>query len=140
MTSQKVTINLEAVDLGKIDFLVAHGFYSNRTDLIRHAIRNLLAEHSDFINQSLAQKQMGQGPSQADLEVSYTMGIIRLTKGRLEELASRGRRLRLTNVGMLFIDPTITPELADRTIESIKSYGSIKVSPGVREILGDRIK
>lgn len=139
MTSQKVTINLEAVDLGKIDFLITHGFYSNRTDLIKHAVRNLLAEHTDFISQNLAQNQIGRAPAGAEVEVSHTMGIIRLTKGQLAELASCGKRLRLTNVGMLFIDPAIPPELADRTIESLKIYGSLKVSPAVREVLADRI-
>ena len=47
--SEKITINLGYVDLGQVDLLVCEGFYGNRTDLIRTAIRNLLDRHAEAV-------------------------------------------------------------------------------------------
>jgi Arc/MetJ-type ribon-helix-helix transcriptional regulator len=48
--SEKITINLGYVDLGHIDLMVQDGFYSNRTDFIRTAIRNQLERHAESSN------------------------------------------------------------------------------------------
>ena len=140
MTSQKVTINLEVVDVGKIDLLVAHGFYANRTDLVKHAVRNLLTDHSELILRESTANPLEQELAGERTHVIRSMGVIRLSRRQLEELADQGKRLRLTTVGMLFFDPAISPELADQTIEQIKAYGALKINPDVSERLGDRIR
>jgi Arc/MetJ-type ribon-helix-helix transcriptional regulator len=65
--TEKVTINLGLIDLGQIDLLVQEGFYSNRTDLIRTAIRNQLSTHGDVIRQTVARKSLVLGPGLAAL-------------------------------------------------------------------------
>jgi len=54
--TEKMTINLGYVDLGHIDLMVQEGFYSNRTDFIRTAIRNQLERHADVVKQSTVRK------------------------------------------------------------------------------------
>src|SRR5207245_6932342 len=77
--SEKITINLGYVDLGHIDLLVQEGFYSNRTDLIRTAIRNQLDRHADVVKQSTARKSLDLGLltySREDLEMVRLAGWI----------------------------------------------------------------
>lgn len=124
--TEKITINLGPVDLGRIDVLVEQGLYSNRTDLIRTAIRNQLDRHEPVI-QAHAVKW------------SFVLGVESVTRSRLEELKSEGRKLSLRVIGMLRLADDIEPELARETIEVIRVHGSFHAPPALREALADRI-
>jgi Arc/MetJ-type ribon-helix-helix transcriptional regulator len=125
--SEKITINLGCVDLGQIDLLVREGFYSNRTDLIRTAIRNQLDRHHDAIKASIARHQ-------------FELGLRRYTRQDLESVQAAGEVLHIQVLGLASIAPDVTPELALRTIASIHVLGALDVSPAVRTALGNRIR
>ena len=96
--SEKLTINLGAVDLGSIDLLVAEGFFSNRSDLIRTAVRNLLAAHRDIVNGALVRQER-------------TLGLRRVTRAELEALRQAGERIRIGVVGLVVIEPDVPADL-----------------------------
>ena len=124
--TEKITINLGPVDLGRIDLLVEQGLYSNRTDLIRTAIRNQIERH-DAVIQDIT------------LRRSYSFGVLIYNHKDLEERRDRGEKLSIHIVGMLTLANSITPELALETIESISIRGKLIAPKAVREALGDRI-
>src|SRR3978361_910732 len=101
--SEKIPINLGLIDLGQIDLLVQEGFYSNRTDLIRTAIRNQLSTHGDVIRQTVARKSRVLGPQHC-------------TRADLEAVQAAGQTLRIQVLGLATIAPDVTPELAQATI------------------------
>jgi Arc/MetJ-type ribon-helix-helix transcriptional regulator len=125
--TEKITINMSAVDLGKIDLLVQEGLYSNRTDFIRTAIRNLLDRHNLEIQQSVSRH-------------SYAIGVLIFNKADLEKLKTSGEKLELKLIGLLHLANDITPELAREVIESIKLRGIYQASDAVRAALADRMK
>jgi len=124
--TEKITINLGPVDLGQIDLLVEQGLYSNRTDLIRTAIRNQLERHSSVIED-------------VSVRQSYSLGVLIYDRKDLEKRRAEGKKLSIHIVGMLTLTPSITPELALETIESIWIRGKLIAPKAVREALGDRI-
>ncbi len=125
--SEKITINLGYVDLGHIDLLVQEGFYSNRTDFIRTAIRNQLDRQNDAVKQSLARHRL-------------TLGVSVYNRAELEALAAKGERLDLQVLGLLIIAGDVPGELARQTIASIYVLGALQASPEVRAALHDRIR
>jgi Arc/MetJ-type ribon-helix-helix transcriptional regulator len=124
--TEKITVNLGHVDLGHIDLLVQEGFYSNRTDFIRTAIRNQLANHSDAIKQSI-------------LRNTLELGLRSFTREELEAVRAAGHRLRIRVLGLAIIAQDVTPELARQTIESITVHGALQASPSVKAALSDRM-
>jgi Arc/MetJ-type ribon-helix-helix transcriptional regulator len=124
--TEKITVNVGYVDLGHIDLLVREGFYSNRTDLIRTAIRNQLASHSDVIKQSIVRNTL-------------ELGLRSFTREELEATRAAGRKLRIRVVGLAIIAQDVTPELARETIESITVLGALQASPSVKAALSDRM-
>ena len=124
--SEKVTINLGHVDLGHIDLLVQEGFYSNRTDFIRTAIRNHLDRHGEAVRQSLSRRQLD-------------LGLRRFTRMDLEAARKAGDELNIQVLGLAIIDPDVPPELARATIASIHVLGALQASADVRAALADRI-
>src|SRR5208337_842176 len=124
--SEKITINLGFVDLGHIDLLVREGFYSNRTDFIRTAIRNQLASHADAVKRSIVRGAL-------------ELGLRRVSREELEALKAKGGRLSIQVVGLAEIAGDITPELARATIESITVLGALHASKAVKAALADRI-
>jgi len=125
--SEKITINLGYVDLGHVDLLVQEGFYSNRTDFIRTAIRNQLERHNESVKQSVARHRL-------------ELGLRRYTREDLETVRAAGETLHIQVLGLASIADDVSPELALRTIASIHVLGTLHVSPPVRAALGDRIK
>lgn len=124
--TEKITINLGVVDLGKIDLLVEQGFYSSRTDLIRTAIRNQLNTHAAEIEQVSAHWQLVVGSMHYDREA-------------LEEIRARNEMLSIGVVGRLSLGSDVTPELARATIKSLKLLGgSLRASEEVQAALVDR--
>lgn len=124
--TEKITVNVGYVDLGHIDLLVREGFYSNRTDFIRTAIRNQLANHSDAIKQSIVRNTL-------------ELGLRRFTRTELEAVKAAGRMLRIQVLGLATIAEDVPPELARETIESITVLGALQASPSVKAALSDRI-
>jgi len=125
--TEKITINLGFVDLGHIDLLVQEGFYSNRSDFIRSAIRGQLASHVDVVKQSIVRHTL-------------ELGLRHFSRSDLESAKSAGERLRIKVVGLVSIGNDVTPELARETIESITVLGALRASPDVRAALTDRIR
>ena len=125
--SEKITINLGYVDLGRIDLLVKEGFYSNRSDFIRTAIRNQLVHHVDTVSQSIERHTM-------------ELGLRDYTRADLESLQKAGEVLHVKVVGLARIDADVTPELALATIGSITVLGSLQASPDIKEALAERIR
>jgi Arc/MetJ-type ribon-helix-helix transcriptional regulator len=125
--SEKLTINMNVVDLGQIDLLVEEGFYSNRTDFIRTAIRNQLNTHADAVKQTITRKESA-------------LGALFHDRKDLELIRDAGRMLDIRVVGLAVLANDITPELARATIQSIQVYGVFRASAAVKEALADRIK
>ena len=124
--TEKVTINLGYVDLGHIDLLVAEGFYSNRTDFIRTAIRNQLDRQSDVARQLVARR-------------SFDLGLRLISRKTLEDAQASGETLYLNILGLLTIAADVTPELARATIGSLTVLGAFHASLAVKQALADRI-
>ena len=125
--SEKITINLGYVDLGHIDLLVQEGFYSNRTDFIRTAIRNQIERHSDVVRQAVTRK-------------SVDLGLRNFTREDLEAAQEAGQMLDIRVLGLATIAPDVTPELARATIASLTVLGALHASAAVKAALADRIK
>jgi Arc/MetJ-type ribon-helix-helix transcriptional regulator len=125
--TEKVTINLGLVDLGQIDLLVQEGFYSNRTDLIRTAIRNQLTSHADVIKQTVARK-------------SLVLGLQYFSRADLEAVRDAGQKLQIQVLGLASIGADVTPELALATIDSVVVLGALHASAAVKAALAGRIR
>lgn len=123
--SEKITINLGYVDLGQIDLLVQEGFYSNRTDFIRTAIRNQLGNHGDVLKQTVARRSM-------------VLGLQRYTREDLERVRKAGEQLHIQVLGLALIDDDVSAKLATQTIASISVLGALRASPQVLKALADR--
>jgi Arc/MetJ-type ribon-helix-helix transcriptional regulator len=124
--TEKITINLGPIDLGQIDLLVQEGFYSNRTDLIRTAIRNQLQSHGDVIRQTVARK-------------SLVLGLQHYTRSDLEAVRDAGQKLQIQVLGLASIGADVTPELALATIDSVTVLGALHASAAVKAALAGRI-
>ena len=124
---EKITINVGFVDLGQIDLLVQEGFYANRSDLIRTAIRNQIAVHADTLKQVVSRRML-------------VLGIQHLAAADLEAVRSRGEALDVRVLGLLTVAADVTPELARQTLRSVAVLGSLHATPAVKAALADRMK
>src|SRR5438132_1159224 len=125
--SEKITINLGYVDLGHVDLMVQEGFYSNRTDFIRTAIRNQLERHADVVKQSTARKNLD-------------LGLRNYSREDLEAVQRTGEMLHINVLGLASIAQDVTPELARATIASVSVLGALHASPAVKAVLADRTR
>ncbi len=123
--SEKITINLGFVDLGQIDLLVAEGFYGNRTDFIRTAIRNQLGNHSEALKQVVARKML-------------VLGLQHFSADDLRALKAAKQKLQIRVLGLATIANDVTPELALATIASLDVLGALHASPAVKAALASR--
>lgn len=125
--SEKITINVGFVDLGQVDLLVQEGFYSNRTDFIRTAIRNQLATHAEVVKKSVTRQTL-------DLGLRY------YSRADLEAVLAAGEKLQIHVLGLASIAEDVSPELAQATIDSIMVLGALHASAAVKAALADRIR
>jgi Arc/MetJ-type ribon-helix-helix transcriptional regulator len=123
---EKITINLGFIDLGQIDLLVQEGFYSNRTDFIRTAIRNQLATYAETVKQTVARKTL-------------VLGLQHYTRRDLEAVRAAGQKLQVQVLGLASIADDVSPELARATIDSLVVLGGLRASTEVKAALADRI-
>jgi Arc/MetJ-type ribon-helix-helix transcriptional regulator len=124
--SEKLTINLGYIDLGRIELLVQEGFYSNRTDFIRTAIRNQLDAHKNEVGRSVTRH-------------NFELGLCNYTRAQLEAAKAAGQRLDIRVLGLASIAPDVTPALARATIASITVLGALHASKDVKAALAGRI-
>jgi Arc/MetJ-type ribon-helix-helix transcriptional regulator len=124
--AEKITINLGFIDLGEIDLLVGDGFYSNRTDFIRTAIRNQLERHRDVVERSVHRNRL-------------ELGLSQFSRAQLESVRAAGDMLHIQVLGLVRIAPDVTPELARATIGSVRVLGALQASAAVKAALADRI-
>lgn len=125
--SEKMTVNVGVVDLGHVDLLVQEGFYSNRSDLVRTALRNQLSQHADVLKATVARRML-------------TVGLLHLGKAELERAVAARQRLQVQVVGLARIADDVTPSLARAAIESVTVLGAFQASPAVRRALADRMR
>ena len=125
--NEKITINLGYVDLGHVDLMVQDGFYSNRTDFIRTAIRNQLERHADVVKQLTVRK-------------SLDLGLRHYSRDDLEAARSAGELLHIQVLGLASIALDVPPELARATIASVAVLGALHASPEVKAALADRMR
>lgn len=125
--TEKITVNLGFVDLGHIDLMVGEGFYSNRADFIRTAIRNQLERHADVVKQSSHRKGLD-------------LGLRHFTREDLEKARRAGEMLHINVLGLATIAPDVTPELARATIRSVSVLGALHAPPAVKAALADRMR
>jgi Arc/MetJ-type ribon-helix-helix transcriptional regulator len=123
--SEKITINLGFVDLGHIDLMVRDGFYANRTDFIRTAIRNQLDRHADVLRQSVTRKTLD-------------LGLCQYSRSDLEAARERGEMLHINVLGLASIARDVTADLARAAIGSVTVLGALHASAEVRAALADR--
>jgi Arc/MetJ-type ribon-helix-helix transcriptional regulator len=123
--SEKITVNLGFVDLGRIDLMVSDGFYANRADFIRTAVRNQLERQEDAVRQSTARRRL-------------TLGFSHYTWQDLEAARDAGTPLHIQVLGLASIANEVTPELARAAIASVQVLGGFQASPAVRAALADR--
>jgi Arc/MetJ-type ribon-helix-helix transcriptional regulator len=123
--TEKITINMSAVDLGQIDLLVDEGFYSNRSDFIRTAIRNQISQHSEVLKQSIARRTMA-------------VGVLVYDSSDLEKYRARGEMIEIRLMGVLVLNG-VSPDLARATIKTINIKGVFRTSDEVKAALADRM-
>lgn len=123
--SEKITVNLGPIDLGQVDLLVAEGFYSNRTDFIRTAIRNQLARHDEAVRKTVERRRID-------------LGIRRYSRSDLEAVVAAGETLSIEVLGLVVIEPDVSPELALTAIGSIHVLGALQAPPAVKAALKQR--
>jgi Arc/MetJ-type ribon-helix-helix transcriptional regulator len=124
--AEKITVNVGLVDLGRIDLLVAEGFYANRTDFIRMAIRNQLETNTDAITQSVARRTL-------------VLGTDQFSRSRLEALRATGNVVHIRVLGLASVDDDVSVELALATIASVEVLGAFRASRDVKVALASRI-
>ena len=125
--TEKITINMGVVDLGQIDLLVQEGFYQNRTDFIRTAIRNQLTAHAEAVKQTVSRKEL-------------VLGLQHYTRRDLEAVRAAGETLEIRVLGLASIADDVPPELALATIDAIDVLGAFRASPAVKAALAERIR
>ena len=124
--TEKITINIVLVDLGQIDLLVAEGFYANRTDFIRTAVRRQLEMRSGAVQDSVARRTL-------------TLGARHYGRRELEELRSAGRTVEIRVLGLASVDDDVSPDLALATIASVEVLGAFRAPSAVKAALAPRI-
>jgi Arc/MetJ-type ribon-helix-helix transcriptional regulator len=124
--SEKLTLNLGFVDLGSIDLLVRDGFYSNRSDFIRTAVRNQLTTHADTAKQAASR-------------LTLELGLRTFSRADLEAVRAAGETLRIRVLGLAVIADDVTPDLARATIESLTVLGALHAPAAVKAALADRL-
>jgi Arc/MetJ-type ribon-helix-helix transcriptional regulator len=123
--TEKITINIGLVDLGQIDLLVNEGFYANRTDFIRTAIRRQLESRAATLDDTVARRTL-------------TLGVQHLSRRDLEALRDAGQTIELRVLGLATVADDVTPELALATIASVEVLGAFRAPRAVKAALAPR--
>jgi len=125
--TEKITINISAVDLGRIDLLAEEGFYSNRTDFIRTAIRKELDIHREIVGKSVERRLAA-------------VGVVTYNRRSLEALEKKNEKVTINVVGGVVLAKDITPDLALKTIQRLKVHGILRAPQAVKDALAGRME
>ena len=125
--TKKLTVNLGYVDLGHMDLLVQDGFYANRTDFIRAAIRDRVERHAEAAKRSVARRSLDRG-------------LRHYGREDLEAARAAGQPLDIRVLGLASIAADVTPDLARAAIASVSVFGALQASPAVEAALSDRTR
>ena len=123
--SEKITINVGLIDLGEIDLLVSEGFFANRTDFIRTAIRRQLESRASSVESTVTRRRL-------------TLGSEHYSRHDLEELRDSGRTVELRVLGLASIADDVSPELALATIAAVEVLGAFRAPSAVKAALASR--
>ncbi len=157
METEKITINIGAIDLGHIDLLVEQGFYTNRTDFIRTAIRSQMTVHSGDISSikasgALGLNSLGNEINKVTTEINNAVihsipginggfaggtGVFSYSKKSLEQVKQSGKMISLFLIGMLIVEKDVPAVLVRETFSKIKVYGIIKASEEVKKVISE---
>jgi Arc/MetJ-type ribon-helix-helix transcriptional regulator len=124
--TEKITVNIGIVDLGRVDLLVQEGFYASRADFVRTAIRNQLERQKTAVDSITSRKAM-------------VIGTMSYTRRELEQKLEDNEMVNIKVIGMFILTDDITPQLAVDTIQSVIVRGVFKAPEDVKEALKDRI-
>jgi Arc/MetJ-type ribon-helix-helix transcriptional regulator len=125
--SEKITINVGLVDLGQIDLLVSEGFFANRTDFVRTAIRRQIESRAGSVESTVARRHL-------------TLGSEHYSRRDLEELRDSGRTVEVRVLGLASIAEDVSPELALATIAAVEVLGAFRASRAVKAALASRTR
>ena len=125
-STEKITINVNTSDLGKIDLLIHEGYYSNRTDFIKSAIKSQVNKHDDEINMILSSKK----------KKDWFVGVYVLTEDELQALKRYGRKKAIRGMGLLIIDKDVSLDLMKTSISAIETYGVCRCSNEIKRYYG----
>lgn len=124
--TEKITVNLGLVDLGRIDLLVQEGFFTTRTEFIRTAIRNQLSASGPAVDRTVARRTL-------------ELGVRHFSRADLEALRDAGERIEIRVLGLASLAEDVPPDLAVATIASVEVLGAFRASLAVKAALGPRI-
>ena len=126
LDNEKITINLGFVDLGQIELLVQEGFYANRSDFIRTAIRNQIDKHAETVRHIVSRK-------------SVDLGLRHISAAELNAAKTAGQMLNIRVLGLAVIADDVSAELAVATISALNVLGALQASDAVKTALANRI-
>jgi len=135
---EKLTINLPPIELGRIDILVEAGYYHNRTEFIRSAVRKTLDSHQEYIDSQIKQfKEIYDESEKVDKKyhTTFSMGVVSVGKSHFERVLTKGKKAKMQVIGLLNIEKNVTPELILKSVEFIRVFGVLKASPAVKAAL-----
>lgn len=136
---EKLTINLPPVEIGRMDILVEAGYYPSRTEFIRAAIRKALDSHQAFIDSKIDEQREEIKAAEADekkyCSTLFGMGVMSLSKKAFERALSQGKKVKIHVIGLLNLEKDVTPEMIEKSVDTIKVYGVLKASKEVKDAL-----
>lgn len=127
-TTEKITININTIDLGYIDLLVSEGYYSTRTDFIKTSIKMQLEKHEEETKRLIKQKE--------NSDSQLIVGIGGMTRKDLETAISENKKMKIVHVGLFFLPKDVSLELFEQVVESIKVYGVSRCSKEIKDKYG----
>jgi len=124
--TEKITVNVGIVDLGRVDLLVQEGFYASRADFIRTAIRNQLERQKSAVDSISTRKSM-------------VIGTLGYNRSDLEKKRQNNEMINVKVIGLFILADDVTPELALDTIQSVTVRGVFKAPEDVKDALQERL-
>ena len=134
MKTEKVSVNLNPVELGQIDYLVERGLFDNRSDFMRYASRKTLESYSSDIQQFVAPPPT---PENNIIETHFCIGANGIARSEIDDLVKAGKKIRIRTIGILHISDKVTPEEIKQVVLSCKVYGKIIASDEVKQALDE---
>lgn len=120
--SEKITINVNHIDLGKIDLLIDNGFFSNRSDFIRAAIRNELNKNGSYVEEKIEKK-------------GFLVGIAKYNEDDFQKAIESNQLINLRIIGLFVIDSNVPLELVKQSVKKIDVKGTLIAPKEIKDYL-----